>query len=123
MWLLGLESLASLIWVFCLLCSLVLTVLNLLFGEHLGFFGVGLAWGVAISVVATLQLIVAVALSHPYDHFDVRAMLLGPIYPLLFWLISASAAINQQITALIRGPREQRVVWDIPRERLDSTNP
>ena len=123
MWLLGVESLASLIWVFCLLCSLVLAVLNLLFGQRLGFFGVGLAWGMAISVVATLQLIVAVALRYPYDHWDVRAMLIGPIYPLLFWLVSASAAINQQLTALIRGPREQRVVWDIPREPLDSTSP
>jgi poly-beta-1,6-N-acetyl-D-glucosamine synthase len=123
MWLLGVESLASLIWVVCLLCSLVLSVLNVVFGQHLGFFGVGLAWGVAISVVATLQLIVAVALRYPYDHFDVRAMLLGPIYPLLFWLISASAAIDQQLTALIRGPQERRVVWDIPREPLDSTSP
>ena len=123
MWLLGLESVASLIWVFCLLCSLVLTVLNLVFGERLGFFGVGLAWGMAIAVVATIQLTVAVALSHPYDHFDVRAMLLGPLYPLLFWIVSASAAVNQQITALIRGPQERRVVWDIPRERLDSTSP
>ena len=108
MWLLGLESLASVIWVLCLLCSLVLTVLNLLFGEHLGLFGVGLAWGVAISIVATVQLIVALALRYPYDHWDVRAMLLGPIYPLLFWLVSASAAINQQLTALIRGPQECR---------------
>ena len=122
MWLLGLESLASLIWVFCLLCSLVLTVLNLVFGQHLGLSGVGLAWGVAISIVATIQLIVAVALRHPYDHWDVRAMLLGPLYPLLFWMVSASAAVDQQITALIRGPREQRVVWDIPREPLDSTS-
>ena len=123
MWLLGVESLASLIWVVCLLCSLVLSVLNVAFGQHLGFFGVGLAWGVAISVVATVQLIVAVALRYPYDHFDVRAMLLGPIYPLLFWLISASAAIDQQLTALIRGPQERRVVWDIPREPLDSPSP
>jgi poly-beta-1,6-N-acetyl-D-glucosamine synthase len=122
MWLLGLESTASLIWVLCLLCSLVLTVLNLVFGEHLGLFGVGLAWGVAISVVATVQLIVAVALRHPYDHWAARAMLLGPLYPLLFWMISASAAVNQQITALIRGPRERRVVWDVPREPLDSAN-
>jgi poly-beta-1,6-N-acetyl-D-glucosamine synthase len=123
MWLLGLESLASLIWVFCVLCSLVLTVLNLLFGQHLGLFGAGLAWGVAISIVATVQLIVALALRYPYDHWDVRAMLLGPIYPLLFWLVSASAAINQQLTALIRGPQERRVVWDIPREPLESTRP
>jgi poly-beta-1,6-N-acetyl-D-glucosamine synthase len=123
MWLLGLESVVSLIWVFCLGCSLVLTLLNLLFGQHLGFFGVGLAWGVAISVVATIQLIVAVALSYPYDPWDVRALVLGPLYPLLFWVISACAAVNQQLTALIRGPRERRVVWDIPRERLDSTSP
>jgi poly-beta-1,6-N-acetyl-D-glucosamine synthase len=123
MWLLGLESLSSLIWVFCVLCSLVLTVLNLLFGQHLGLFGAGLAWGVAISIVATVQLIVALALRYPYDHWDVRAMLLGPIYPLLFWLVSASAAINQQLTALIRGPQERRVVWDIPREPLESTRP
>jgi poly-beta-1,6-N-acetyl-D-glucosamine synthase len=123
MWLLGLESLSSLIWVFCVLCSLVLTVLNLLFGQHLGLFGAGLAWGVAISIVATIQLIVALALRYPYDHWDVRAMLLGPIYPLLFWLVSASAAINQQLTALIRGPQERRVVWDIPREPLESTRP
>ena len=123
MWLLALESVASLIWVICLLCSLVLTVLNVVFGQHLGFFGVGLAWGIAISIVAIIQLAVAVALSYPYDHWDVRAMVLGPIYPMLFWLISASAAINQQVTALIRGPRERRVVWDIPREPLDSPSP
>ncbi len=123
MWLLGLESLSSMIWVVCLLCSLVLTVLNVLLGNHLGGFGVGLAWGIAISTVATIQLIVAVVLSYPYDHWDLRAMVLGPLYPILFWLVSASAAIDQQVTALIRGPREQRVVWDIPRERLDSASP
>jgi hypothetical protein len=90
---------------------------------RLEFFGVGLAWGVAISVVAILQLIVAVALRYPYDHWDARAMLLGPIYPMLFWVVSASAAVNQRLTALIRGPQERRVVWDIPREPLDSTTP
>ena len=118
-----LESVASLIWVVCLLGALVLTVLNLLIGEDPDLLGVGLAWGVAISVVATIQLIVAVTLRYPYDHWDVRAMLLAPLYPMLFWLISASAAIDQQITALIRGPEEKRVVWDIPREPLDSTSP
>ena len=123
MWLLGLESIASLAWVFCLACSLVLTVLNLLFGQHLALVGVGLAWGVAISIVATVQLGVAITLRHPYDHWSAGAMVLVPVYPLLFWIVSASAAVDQQITALIRGPREQRVVWDIPRERLDSTSP
>src|SRR4051795_13451396 len=120
MWLLSLESVSSLIWVVCLLCSLVLSVLNVAFGQHLGLFGAGLAWGVAISIVATLQLIVALALRYPYDHWDIRAMLLGPLYPLLFWIVSALAAVSQQVTAFLRGPREQRVVWNIPREPLDT---
>jgi poly-beta-1,6-N-acetyl-D-glucosamine synthase len=98
-------------------------LLNQLFGRHLGLFGVGLARGVAISIVATLQLVVALTLRYPYDRWDVRAMLLGPIYPLVFWIVSASAAINQQLTGLIHGPRERRVVWDIPREPLNSTSP
>ena len=51
------------------------------------------------------------------------SMLFTLVQPMLFWLISASAAIDQQITALIRGPEEERVVWDIPREPLDSTSP
>ena len=124
MWLLGVESLASLIWVFCLLCSLVLTVLNAAVRRAprvlrararvgRGDLGRGDRPAHRRRGVAAI----------PYDHWDVRAMLLGPIYPLLFWLVSASAAINQQLTALIRGPRERRVVWDIPREPLDSTSP
>ena len=120
MWLLSLESTASLIWVFCLTLSLVLTVLSILSGSKLAYSELGLAWGVAISVVATVQIIVAVALRYRYDRFDVRALLLGVLYPLLYWLLSASAAVSQQISALIRGPREVRVVWDIPRESLDS---
>jgi biofilm PGA synthesis N-glycosyltransferase PgaC len=123
MWLLSLESVASLIWVCCLLGSLLLTVVNVAFGRHVEFIGAGLAWGVAVSIIAMVQLLVALALRYPYDHWDIRPMLLGPIYPMLFWMVSASAAIDQQITALIHGPRERRVVWDIPREPLDSTSP
>jgi poly-beta-1,6-N-acetyl-D-glucosamine synthase len=120
MWLIALESLASLIWVIALFCSLVLSVLNVFFGHDLGFFGFGMAWGVAICVVATVQLLVALGLRYHYDHWGPRALLVGAVYPLAFWLISASAALHQQVTALIRGPRERRVVWDIPREQIDA---
>ena len=123
MWLLGLESVVSLIWVFCLLCSIALTALNLVLGHRLELSGAALAWGTAISIVATIQLLVAVWLRRPYDHWGVGAMMLGPLYTLLFWMVSAAAAVDQQIIALIRGPRDQRVVWDIPREPLDSTSP
>jgi len=71
----------------------------------------------------TIPLFVAVALRRPYDHWGVGAMMLGSVYTLLFWMVSAAAAVDQQIIALLRGPQERRVVWDIPRERLDSTSP
>ena len=82
-----------------------------------------MAWGIAISVVATLQLVVALALGFPYDHFDLRAFVIAPLYLLLFWILSACAALHSQVVAVIRGPRESRVVWDIPREEeLDTAS-
>ena len=56
-----------------------------------------MAWGIAISVVATLQLVVALALGFPYDRFDLRAFMLAPPYLLLFWSVSACAALHSQV--------------------------
>jgi poly-beta-1,6-N-acetyl-D-glucosamine synthase len=120
MWLVALESIASLLWVVGLACSFVLSLLSVFFGGSVGIFAFGFAWGTAIAVVATIQLLVALALRHRYDHWGVRALLVGAVYPLAFWLVSASAALAQQLTALVRGPRERRVVWDIPREQIDA---
>jgi hypothetical protein len=120
MWLLSIESVASLLWVVALAASLVFAVLNVMFGNDIGAFGFGLAWGTAISVVATLQLGAALLLSAHYDPWDLRSALVGAIYPVLFWLWSAAAALRSQITALFRGPREEHVVWDIPREQLET---
>jgi hypothetical protein len=47
-----------------------------------------------------------------------RSLVIGPLYPLLFWVISAAAALDAQVAALVRGPRERSVVWDLPRERI-----
>jgi biofilm PGA synthesis N-glycosyltransferase PgaC len=118
MWLVSVESLASLLWVVGLAGSVVLSVLNVFFGESLGFFAFGFAWGAAISVVATIQVMIALALRHQYDRWGVRALLVGPLYPVAFWVVSAFAALAAQVAALIRGPRGERVVWDIPRERI-----
>jgi hypothetical protein len=120
MWLVALESLASLLWVVGLACAFVLSVLTVFFGGSIGIFAFGFAWGTAIAVVATIQLLVALALRHRYDHWGVRALLVGAVYPVAFWLVSASAALAQQVTALIRGPQAERMVWDIPREQISA---
>jgi poly-beta-1,6-N-acetyl-D-glucosamine synthase len=118
MWMVGLESVASLLWVTALTLGLVFSVLST---DGLDLFGFSMSWGIAISVVATVQLVVALALGFPYDRFDARAFVLAPLYLLLFWILSACAALHSQLVATIRGPRESRVVWDIPREEFDTT--
>jgi poly-beta-1,6-N-acetyl-D-glucosamine synthase len=121
MWLLIAEALASLVWVLALCASLLFALLVGVFhGWGHEVFGLGLAWGVAIAVVATCQLIVAMVIEHPYDPTSMRAFLIGAIYPLAFWTINAIAALRSQTVAVLKGPREQRVVWDIPREQVEA---
>ena len=117
MWLLAFESLVSLLWVVALAASLLIAALGATIGGE-ELFGFAFAWGVAIALVATLQLLVALWLEHSYDPTILRAFLVAAIYPVAYWLIAALAAVRSQIVALVRGPRGQRVVWDIPRERI-----
>ena len=77
--------------------------------------GLGLAWGIAIAVVATLQLAFALGLNARYDRLAILVFLLGPLYPVAFWLFSAAAALRAQIVALVKGPQASGVVWDIRR--------
>ena len=119
MWLVTLESLASLVWIVALVVALVLSLLALVLGFGDEVFDLGLAWGIAIAVIATIQVLVALTLQHGYDPTAVRALLIGALYPPAYWLVNASASLHAQIVALIRGPRKKRVVWDIPRERLE----
>jgi biofilm PGA synthesis N-glycosyltransferase PgaC len=119
MWLLSLESLASLLWIVALAASLVIAALGIAIGgEHP--FGFAFGWGIAIASIATLQLLVALALERRYEAAILRTIFLAALYPLLYWMLAAAAALHSQIVGLVRGPRERRVVWDIPREQLGS---
>ena len=118
-WLLAFESLASLLWIVALAGSLIIAALGIaLGGEEL--FGFAFAWGIAIALIGTLQLIVALTLERAYDPTSLRAFVIAAPYPLAYWILAAAAALRAQTIALLRGPRQQRVVWDIPRERLDT---
>jgi hypothetical protein len=63
-----------------------------------------------------VQAIFALILEFNSDPRGIRALLLNPLYPLWFWTISALAALRSEVLALLRGPAEARVVWNIPRE-------
>jgi biofilm PGA synthesis N-glycosyltransferase PgaC len=96
----------------------VAAALNLVLGGAFALFGFSIDWGIAIAVVATLQLAFALDIDFGNARRAPLALLLGPIYPLAYWLISAGAALRAETVALVRGPRERRVIWDISRESL-----
>jgi poly-beta-1,6-N-acetyl-D-glucosamine synthase len=121
MWLLGAEALASLIWISLLFTAFLVSFIELLVHGSAHIFGLGLAWGVAIAVIATVQLTIAIGIEYRYDPSGLRAFLLAPIYPLAFWLVGGAAALHSEVRAFFAGPREERVVWDIPREPLEAT--
>jgi biofilm PGA synthesis N-glycosyltransferase PgaC len=121
MWLIAGESFASLLWILMLVASLLITLLAITFGGTDDVFGFALAWGIAISVVALIQLLVALAIQRRYEPTNLRALLVGAVYPIAYWTVSAAATVHSQAIALLRGPLEQRVVWNIPRETLEAT--
>jgi poly-beta-1,6-N-acetyl-D-glucosamine synthase len=120
MWPVALESLGSLVWVAAWAFALIVALVDLLLPNWNTIFGVAIAWGVAIAVVCTLQLATALALEARDDAHSLQAFLLGPLYPLFFWVVSALAALLAQVPAVFRGPRSRRVVWDIPRDAADA---
>jgi poly-beta-1,6-N-acetyl-D-glucosamine synthase len=118
LWPLALETTASLIWVVALVVSTLLTVIAVQSGGNIPAALLGLAWGIAVATVATLQLAFALQIDFPYDRRAALAFLLGPLYPVAFWTVSATAALWAELPALVRGSAESRVAWDIPRDRL-----
>jgi poly-beta-1,6-N-acetyl-D-glucosamine synthase len=116
-WTVVLGAVLSLAWVVGLVLAVIAATIAFFIDPPTSF-GLGLACGIAIAFIATAQLAFAVALEARYDRPALFPFLLGPLYPLGFWAISALAAIREELPALWRGPREDRVVWDIPRERV-----
>ena len=103
-------------WVLGLVLTMLLATANQILGDPFSILGFGLAWGIAIAVVATIQLSIALGIEHPYDRRAALAFLAGPLYPMAYWAIAAAAALRAEAPAVLSGPREKRVVWDIPRE-------
>ena len=45
-------------------------------------------------------------------------MILGPVYPIAYWLLTAAATLRDELPAWVRGPTERRVAWDVQREEV-----
>jgi hypothetical protein len=101
----------------------VVATLNLPLGAGIEYLGFGLAWGVAIAAVATIQLLFALRIDLSNDRRAALAFLIGLLYPLAYWTISALAALRCETGALLRGPGERHVSCDLPRDRLEPQAP
>jgi poly-beta-1,6-N-acetyl-D-glucosamine synthase len=119
MWPTALESTLSLLWVVAWVLTLLIAAIELFVPSWDTLIGLAIGWGVAIAVVCAIQVAFALSVSSRYDRTALRAFLLGPLYPLFFWAISALAAVRAELPALVRGPSGSRVVWDIPHDRAD----
>jgi len=115
MWFSTAGALISLVWIIALALSVVLALLASVVEGEPRIFGFGIAWGIAIAVIALIQLAFAIGVEARYDRSAGLAFLLGPLYPLGFWAISAASALRAEAPALVSGPRKERVVWDIQR--------
>jgi hypothetical protein len=120
MWLVAFESMLSLFWVLGWALVFLFAAIGLFVPGGDTLVRLASAWGVAMAVVCTVQVAFALAIDSRYDARTLRAFLLGPLYPLFFWAISALAALREQMWALIRGPAGSRVVWDLSREPADT---
>jgi biofilm PGA synthesis N-glycosyltransferase PgaC len=116
LWPLAFEAVASLTWVIAFALALAATTIAVVVGSRPSILHFGFAWGIAVAVVGTLQLAFALGIDARYDRRAAIAFLFGPIYPIAYWLFSAVAALRAEIPALLHGPRERRVVWDVERE-------
>jgi poly-beta-1,6-N-acetyl-D-glucosamine synthase len=121
LWPLGLEAFASLLWALAFGVTIVVAAAALALPNGKTFGEVGIAWGVAVAVVATLQALFALAIGARYDRLALTAMLVAPLYTVAFWMLNALAAVRAEAPAMVRGPTEHRVVWDIPRQRSDAS--
>jgi poly-beta-1,6-N-acetyl-D-glucosamine synthase len=121
LWPMASEAVASLLWVAAVAASIALSALAVVDGAGIPALSLALAWGVATAVVATLQLAFALHVGYRHDSRALLAFALGPLFPLAYWCISALAALRDELPALFRGPTQEQVAWDIPRD-LTPTN-
>jgi biofilm PGA synthesis N-glycosyltransferase PgaC len=121
LWPIAFESLLSLIWVSAWILALAIATIDLFLPSWDTLFGLAIAWGIALAVVCTIQVAFALWIESRLDASALRTFLLGPLYPLFFWTISALAALRAELQPLLKGPRERRVAWNIPRDRASTS--
>jgi biofilm PGA synthesis N-glycosyltransferase PgaC len=116
MWPVWIEGLLSTFWSHLFFLAAVFWTVALVTGVY-GFAGNPIPnfWGLLIASVLVVQISIGLTLDGRYDHSVRRYALWIPIYPLLYWMLSAAAAVRGTLPGLLRRPGSAPVTWQQPR--------
>ena len=73
-------------------------------------------WGMVIGLVGVAQAFIGVWLDHRYDPRIWRSLLWLPLYPLVYWMLLAAAAVRGTLPGAFKRPVGP-VTWHVPRTR------
>jgi poly-beta-1,6-N-acetyl-D-glucosamine synthase len=112
MWPVWIEGLLSTFWSHLFFLAAVFWTVALATGVY-GFAGNPIPnfWGLLIASVLVVQIAIGLTLDGRYDHSVRRYALWIPIYPLLYWMLSAAAAVRGTLPGLLRRPGSTPVTW------------
>jgi len=112
MWPIWIEGLVSTLWSHLFFLAAGFWTIALATGVY-GFVGNPIPnfWGLLMASVLIVQISIGLALDGRYDSTTRRYALWIPIYPLLYWMLSAAAAVRGTLPGLLRRPSERPVTW------------
>jgi biofilm PGA synthesis N-glycosyltransferase PgaC len=118
LWPVASEAVLSALWAELWLIAIVYGLVVGLTSLTIGIDDAIPIWGVAVGVVAMIQVFVALLLDYHYDRSAMLTLAFGPIYPMGYWVLNAMSAVFAEIPSLMRGAKDKRVVWETSRTAL-----
>lgn len=112
MWPVWIEGLLSTFWSHLFFLAAAFWTLALVTGVY-GFGGNPIPnfWGLLIASVLVVQISIGLALDGRYDRTVRRYALWIPLYPLVYWMLSAAAAVRGTLPGLLRTRSTTPVTW------------
>jgi biofilm PGA synthesis N-glycosyltransferase PgaC len=123
MWPVYIEAILSTLWSHLYFVAAAFWALALVVGVY-GFGGNPIPnfWGLLIASMLVAQISIGLALDGRYDPAVRRYALWIPWYPLVYWMLTAAAAVRASVGGMLMNPSGP-VTWDIDRKRDENAPP
>lgn len=116
-WPVFVEAVLSIVWAHLFVLLMIFWLASLALGvEPVGASPFPNGWGMLIGSVCLVQLAVGVFLDKRYDRSVLRAVIIAPAYPLVYWALMAAVTVRSTLPALWQVRRRTLAQWHTPRE-------